>query len=183
MIFFLFLKTKKNSLSYNKVKFTELKELAKTSNNFLVEVTTPLISHLLMTSFFVLALSWVIIAGKSSFYIFPLLILLTFFLYKLWVLFEPINIIKINKGDGFFVLISRNLLKRLFAKSNKIYFNTIEKFEITEGPEVVLEGTRFIISAVLKDSSNIFFSSTSKKTMAKEMVDSLSQTIVPYKKV
>lgn len=130
-----------------------------------------------MPAFLILALSWVLLIGKAFAYIIPLIILLNFLIYQLWELFGPINIIKINMRDKFFMLISRNLVKRFFAKNRKIYFNEIKEFAVTEAPEIMMEPRRFIISVVLKDSTNILFTSTSKQILAQQITKSLTQII------
>ncbi len=170
-------------MRYKKIKIDEIKNIGKGINDSLIVINTPLITHLLIPTFFILLFAWVIISGQSPFYIFPLLALLAFLIHKLWVVFEPIKIIKINRLDKFFILIPRNLIQRLFVKSTKINFDDIEKFIVTEGSEIMLEPTRFIISAVFKDSTTVFFTSTSKKIIVKEMMDFLTQILSSTKRV
>ena len=108
---------------------------------------------------------------------FALVTLLIFLINRIWVLFRPIQIIKINIKDKFFILTPRNLVKKLFISSTKIFFTEIKKFEISEGPEITLEPTRFIISAILKDSSNTFFSQTARKETAKGLLTILNEAL------
>lgn len=170
-------------MNYKKIKLSNLKDLGKGNTDSLVVITTPFVQHLLIPALLILSFTWLIVSGQSSFYILPLLIVSILLMHKFWVLFESINIIRINKSDKLFVLISRNLIKRLFVRNKTIYFNNIQKFVLTEGPEIIHEPTRFIISAELKDSSNIFFSSTSKKILANEMMEFLNQVVTPSKQI
>ena len=165
-------------MEYKEIKFSQLKKSNNYKNEPLLIIKTPLlIPHLVIPTFLILAIFWAIISGQSTPYLFPLIILFAFLLNNLWKLFEPIKIIKIDRANKSFTLIPRNLIERLFTTNTKIYFAEIQKFAVTEGPEITMEGTRYIISAVLKDSTNIYFSQTNKKAALQEMLEFLNQTL------
>ncbi len=148
---------------------TSPKNLKKTKYDNLTVIKTPFIQHLLLPIFFAIVITWVFVSGQSSYYAFPLMILLIFLIYKIWILFESINVIKIYKEESFFIVTPRNIIKRIVVRGIKIYFQEIKKFEVKAGPEIMLENERSIIYAVLNDSTNILLHQQLRKLLSMKL--------------
>lgn len=163
------------NLEYKKVKLSELKETNVGITEPLISITTPVfISNMILPLFFVLSIIWVLVKTPDTPYFFPLIVVLAFITYRIWQLFEPVNIILVNKKTKLFELTSRNPIKRVFIKKTTIPFTEIRKFIISDGSEFVRERPRYIISVILKDSITIPCLQTSKKIIAEEALDFFS---------
>lgn len=166
-------------MEYKEIKLSDLKNLNNYKNDSLLKISTPLFnSSLILPCVFVIAVIWMIISDPSTIYIFPLILLLVFLIYDLWKLFEPINAIKINTTQKFFILITRNQLKRLFNRSSRIFFSEIKEFMVSEASGYFYESKRYVISVILKDSTNIVFTQTLKKTTAQEILIFLNLILI-----
>ncbi len=165
-------------MEYKRVKLSELKEIKALINEPLIRINTPIfISHMTLPLFFLFAFVWMTVSITTTAYIVPLIIMFAFLLYRIWQLFEPINIIKINKPDKCFFVIPINLFKRIIIKKYTIPFTDIIKFTTAEGPEFMLEKTRYIISANLKDSSTIPCFQTTNKAISNEILEFLNRIL------
>jgi hypothetical protein len=91
----------------------------------------------------------------------------------LWIIFEPINSIKINRAEKYFALASQNPIKRVFVNEKKYTFSEIKRFIMTEDFKIIQE-TKYLISAVLKDDTQILFSQSLNEKTASRIASHLN---------
>ena len=61
------------------------------------------------------------------------MILLIFLIYKIWILFESINVIKIYKEESFFIVTPRNIIKRIFVNDyHREIYKQLTYFQIPD---------------------------------------------------
>lgn len=165
-------------MEYKKFKLSGLKETNEYINDFLIIIRTPpFIPHMFLPFILFIAIIWTIVSDPRTVYIFPLILFFALVTYQIWQLFEPVKIIIVDKTNKSFIVIYRNPIKNLFTKNIVLLFNDVKMFLVSEGPEIILEKPRFIISAILKDSTSISFFQTTKKPVAEKVLDFLNNTL------
>jgi len=85
-------------------------------------------------------------------------------------LFDPINIITADKKQRVVLIRKRNIIKRALTKTNQIAFSKIKNFSITEERDILMEPTRFIITARTSEGDIAILTHTTKKRVAENLV-------------
>lgn len=146
----------------------------------LISVHTPaFISHMLIPTIILTGLLVAFFFNLNNPLNYWIIIFILFIIYKLWTLFEPNNRIKIDKTNNSLILISRNPFKRVIQKRVIIPITSIKEINIQEGREIMLEGERYIVCALLKDAAIIPVAQTSNKNLANKIVESIRGTLFP----
>ncbi len=143
----------------------------------LIVIKTPLwITHLFLPVFMLMAILCALTFSSVTPYIFAFAVVLVGLLYKIWIIFKPINIISIDKQHNRFLIRSRNYFQRFIDKQQQLEFSEISQFTIKEGPEFFYDPTRYIIIAIKKDDNEVVFTHTVNKNLAETLIQFFQNT-------
>ena len=120
---------------------------------------------------------WLIIFKFSTSFVIPVTALIAYFIFSVWKQLEPANLIRINKESQSFILVPRNLLKRLLFKNKTISFAGLQTFMMKETSEIILDGRRYIVFGVLKGGVEIPFYHSEKESAANKNAAILNSVI------
>jgi len=134
-------------------------------------IRTPLwIAHLFLPILVFTALLYSFTLDGGAVYLFPILAVCLALLYRIWKLFDPINIITADKKQRVVLIRTRNIIKRALTKTNQIAFSKIKNFSITQERDTLMEPTRFIITARTSEGDIAILTHTTKKRVAENLV-------------
>ena len=115
---------KENKKSYHKGTYNEFTN----SESFII--SPILYGRLILPVTFLLGFLWLIIFQFSTSFAIPVIALIAYLIFSIWKQLEPANLIQINTESKSFVLIPRNLLKKLLFKSKTIIFSDLQTFRM-----------------------------------------------------
>lgn len=162
---------------YKKICISDIENKMMISYKANLIIYTPIINFYTFLPIFLMSVSiWLFIKDISLYLLLSVFLFLVSF-YRLWVSYEPVKIIRINFTDNCFLLSSRNPISFLLKKKNKLFFKDIKKFFVKEFYFVGLE-QRFIIVALLKDTTEIYFTQSLNETRANKIAEFLSSFLI-----
>ena len=137
-----------------------------------LQITSSIfIPHLILPLLFMGTILYFLFFDFKMAYLFPFIILCIFLAYRIWILFEPINSIKIDRINRQFVIISRNPISHLLFSARKVDFAQILTFRIIESDDFLRGNTRYIITAFLKESEKVIFTQCFSNADAERIKD------------
>ncbi len=162
---------KENKKSYHKGTYNEFTN----SESFII--SPILYGRLILPVTFLLGFLWLIIFQFSTSFAIPVIALIAYLIFSIWKQLEPANLIQINTESKSFVLIPRNLLKKLLFKSKTIIFSDLQTFRMNETSEITLDGRRYIVFGVLSEGAKIPFCHSENESEANKNAALLNSVI------
>ena len=160
-----------------KSKLKGFKIVATPSPGFTL-ITPLFISTLFLPISFLIIIAYAVTIKDTGPYVFAFSVVFIGLSYRVWYIFDPINIIIADTSAHLFRVRPRNLLKRIFFKETIFPFQEIKEFIIQIGSDPpTLESDRYIITAIQKDSSKAAFTHSTNKEMAHQVLDLMQQTL------
>ncbi len=146
-------------------------------NSSFTLVTPLFISNLVLPIFCLLAFGLVFIIRDVDIYLFAMSLVSLGLVYRIWHLFDPINIIVADRSARCFKVRPRNILKRIFFREIVFSFQDIKQFVILIGSDHIFDSDRYIITAIQKDSSQIAFTHSTNKEVAQKVLELMQDAL------
>lgn len=163
------------------IKFSDFEKSNISLSESDIKILTPLLNiNFIFPCIFIAG--GIRLLEKSGIYLVPAVFVLVLALYWLWNNYNSINVITIDMKEKYFIISSRNPLKRIFIKNKKIKFNEIRRFIVNEDYGFTKIWSRFIISAVGNDSLKISFTQSLNKNRALNISSFLNQALTSNRK-
>ena len=162
---------KENKKSYHKGTHNQFTN----SESFII--SPILYGRLILPVTFLLGFLWLIIFQFSTSFAIPVIALIAYLTFSIWKQLEPTNLIQINTESKSFVLVPRNLLKKLLFKSKTIIFSDLKAFRMNETSEITLDGRRYIVFGVLAGGAKIPFYHSESEAEANKKAAFLNSVI------
>ncbi|HVT83760.1 MAG TPA: hypothetical protein VHD35_01090 [Chitinophagaceae bacterium] len=148
-----------------KIRFSEFKKNDIKIKDSPIEIYTPLFNEDIILPIGFCGIGIWMFFHSYTLLTYSIFIFLVGF-YVLWRVYSAINVIKIDIQKEQFVIFSRNPIKFMFLGKTKILFGDVKNFSVEEYSNFGTKEHRFIVIAILDDSSKVAFTQSQSKIRA-----------------